>query len=405
MEVGREDREEMGSPLHKSCHSFMQHSLSASQIHRYSRQILMPQVGTPGQEKICKSSVLVVGAGGLGSPVCLYLVAAGIGHLGIVDQDVVELSNLHRQIAHTEKSVGTPKTTSAAETCRNLNSEARITCHDSGFTPENAVEIARGYDVVVDCTDNPSTRYLINDACVAARVPLVSGSSVGMEGQLTVYNHGAKSPCLRCVFPNPTPVEHCSRCSDSGVLGMVPGIIGSMQALEALKIVANLGSSCAGKLLMFDAMCTSWHTIKLKERDPKCAACGEMPVINANTIASYDYNNFSGPFSLDRGPQDLDLLPASSRVPAAHLAEAMRVNPEGILLVDVRPALQYKIAALPGSVNIPYDADWCDKVDEVIQLARNPCLNGYDGGRCASMDGRMDKRASLDEKPGAQDHD
>eukprot|EP00242_Pyramimonas_sp_CCMP2087_P007120 CAMPEP_0198199604 /NCGR_PEP_ID=MMETSP1445-20131203/2852_1 /TAXON_ID=36898 /ORGANISM="Pyramimonas sp., Strain CCMP2087" /LENGTH=327 /DNA_ID=CAMNT_0043869487 /DNA_START=140 /DNA_END=1120 /DNA_ORIENTATION=- len=315
---------EEDTPIRESCKTCVaHHDLSFSQINRYSRQILT-QVGIDGQAKICASSVLVIGAGGLGSPVCLYLSAAGVGRLGIVDQDEVELSNLHRQIIHREAAVGTPKVESAAVTCRALNSSARISIHNCGLRPDNAVELVRGHTVVVDCSDNPSTRYLINDACVVHGIPLVSGSAIGMEGQLTVYHHGPTTPCYRCTFPVPQHPEDCARCADSGVLGPVPGVIGSMQAMEALKIMAGVGEVCAGKLLMFDAMCTAFHTFNLKPRDPGCAVCGDTPSITAATVASYDYKSFSGSFGLDMGDgKNTDLLPPRSRISAAELAQAL----------------------------------------------------------------------------------
>ncbi|KAL3151284.1 Adenylyltransferase and sulfurtransferase MOCS3 [Trebouxia sp. C0009 RCD-2024] len=240
------------------------HSLTSDQIGRYSRQLLLPSFGVQAQERLLNSSALVIGAGGLGSSAALYLTAAGAGHIGIVDHDVVEINNLHRQIIHTESHVNMHKAESAAIACRQLNSSIKVEAHTDAITPQNALQLVSAYDVVLDCTDNAPSRYLISDACVLAGKPLVSGAAIGTDGQLTVYNHGQDGPCYRCLFPVAPKPESCSRCSDAGVLGVIPGIIGSLQALEAIKILAGVGQVASRKLLIFDGLGMRFHTVKLR---------------------------------------------------------------------------------------------------------------------------------------------
>ncbi|KAL4537867.1 hypothetical protein Ndes2437B_g08962 [Nannochloris sp. 'desiccata'] len=215
------------------------HGLNREQVGRYSRQIILPHFGISAQAKLCNGSVLVIGAGGLGSPAAIYLAAAGVGRIGIVDKDTVELSNIHRQVIHTEASVGTHKADSAATFIKSLNSSVKIEIFKNGFTPENAVDLVSNFDVILDASDNAPTRYLISDACCVAHKPLVSGAAIGTDGQLTVYCHGEDGPCYRCLFPTAPLPQSCSRCVDAGVLGVVPGIIGTMQALEAIKILSG----------------------------------------------------------------------------------------------------------------------------------------------------------------------
>uniref|UniRef100_M1C0J9 Molybdenum cofactor synthesis 3 n=1 Tax=Solanum tuberosum TaxID=4113 RepID=M1C0J9_SOLTU len=227
--------------------------LSPDMIYRYSRHLLLPSFGVQGQANLLKSSVLVIGAGGLGSPALLYLAACGVGRIGIVDHDVVELNNLQRQIIHTEAYIGKSKVESAAATCRSINSSTQIVEHREAFRTSNALEIVSKYDVVVDATDNAPSRYMINDCCVVLGKPLVSGAALGLEGQLTVYNYNG-GPCYRCLFPTPPPTNACQRCADSGVLGVVPGVIGCLQALEAIKVASLVGEPLSGRMLLLDAL-------------------------------------------------------------------------------------------------------------------------------------------------------
>jgi molybdopterin/thiamine biosynthesis adenylyltransferase/rhodanese-related sulfurtransferase len=258
-------------------------TLSPEQRNRYHRHILLPEVGEEGQQKLLESSVLLLGAGGLGSPAALYLAAAGVGTLGIVDMDVVDASNLQRQILHNMERIGDRKVDSAKKTLTALNPDVNVVTHDVRFGADNILEIIEGYDVVVDGTDNFPTRYLLNDASLLKRIPVVHGSIFRFEGQVTVFDP-YNGPCYRCLLPEPPPPELAPSCAEAGVLGVLPGIIGSIQALEAIKLLLDLGDPLRGRLLAYDALEQSFRTFKVR-RDPKCPACGE----NANiVIAEYD---------------------------------------------------------------------------------------------------------------------
>lgn len=252
-----------------------------NQIRRYSRQIILPQVGGKGQRKLLSSKVLVVGAGGLGSPAALYLAAAGVGTLGLVDFDAVDLSNLHRQILHHTDDVGRPKTESAAETLRALNPDVSLTLHRRRISSENALEILEPYDVIVEGSDNFPTKYLINDACVFLGKPLVFGAVYQFEGQAAVFRPG-EGPCYRCIFPEPPPPNIVPSCQEAGVLGAVPGIIGSIQAAETLKLLLSIGETLPGRFLVFDALHTSFMDLEMK-RNPDCPVCGDHPTITELT--------------------------------------------------------------------------------------------------------------------------
>jgi adenylyltransferase/sulfurtransferase len=247
------------------------------QIRRYSRQIILPQVGGKGQRKLLASKVLVVGAGGLGCPVALYLAAAGVGTLGLADSDTVDLSNLHRQVLHHTPDLGRPKTESAAETLRALNPDVALTLHQERITRENALEILEPYDVVVEGSDNFPTKYLVNDACVLLGKPLVLGAVYQFEGQAAVFVPDA-GPCYRCVFPEPPPPGAVPSCQEAGVLGVVPGVIGSIQATETLKLLLDVGETLAGRFLVFDALQMSFVDLEMA-RNPDCPVCGENPTV------------------------------------------------------------------------------------------------------------------------------
>ena len=258
-------------------------TLTPEQRNRYHRHILLPEVGEEGQQKLLESSVLLLGAGGLGSPAALYLAAAGVGTLGIVDMDVVDASNLQRQILHNMERIGDRKVDSAKKTLTALNPDVNVVTHDVRFGADNILEIMDGYDVVVDGTDNFPTRYLLNDASLLKRIPVVHGSIFRFEGQVTVFDP-YNGPCYRCLLPEPPPPELAPSCAEAGVLGVLPGIVGSIQALEAIKLLLDLGDPLRGRLLAYDALEQSFRTFKVR-RDPKCPACGE----NANiVIAEYD---------------------------------------------------------------------------------------------------------------------
>lgn len=327
------------------------HSLSAGMIHRYSRHLLLPSFGVKGQSNLLKSSILLVGAGGLGSPVALYLAACGIGCLGIIDHDIVEMNNLHRQVIHTEGNIGQSKVKSAAAACRAINSTLKIVEYIDALKTANALDIVSKYDIVVDATDNVSTRYLINDCCVILGKPLVAGAALGLEGQLTVYHHN-QGPCYRCLFPTPPPMDACQRCSDNGVLGVVPGIIGCLQALEVIKIASGVGDPLSGRMLIFDALPTRIHMVKLRGRSLKCTICGDSPEISYESFQNFDYEKFTQSPMSDKAPSKLCLISSSQRSTSREFKEHQESGKPYVLL-DVRDEHQYKIAALPNSVNIP----------------------------------------------------
>lgn len=255
---------------------------SEEQIQRYARHILLPQVGGIGQERLLNAKVLVVGAGGLGSPVLMYLAAAGVGTLGIIDDDVVDLSNLQRQIVHTTDRIGIPKVDSAAEALRAINPDINLILHQERITPQNALTLMGPYDLVTDGSDNFATRFLVNDAAYFAKKPLVSGAILRFDGQVSTFKNFAggdeEGPCYRCIFREPPPPGQIPSCSEAGVLGALCGTVGSLQATEILKELLGIGDSLSGSLLIYDALATSFRTIKVK-RDPGCPLCGENPEI------------------------------------------------------------------------------------------------------------------------------
>ncbi|KMZ66770.1 Adenylyltransferase and sulfurtransferase MOCS3-1 [Zostera marina] len=327
------------------------HGLSKELIYRYSRHLLLPDFGIQGQANLLNSSILVVGAGGLGSPVALYLAACGVGRLGIVDNDIVELNNLQRQIIHTEAFIGKHKVESAAAACRAINSTIDVIEHKGALLAVNALDIISKYDVVVDATDNIPTRYMINDGCVLLNKPLVSGAALGLEGQLTIYHYNG-GPCYRCLFPTPPPTSACQRCSDSGVLGVVPGIIGCLQALEAIKLASSVGVSLSGRMLLFDALSARIRTVKIRERSLNCDACGENPIFTKKLFRSFDYENFTETPIFDLSCENLMLLSKEARGSSNEYEELLN-NGKPHVLLDVRPAHHFQIASLPNSINIP----------------------------------------------------
>ena len=258
--------------------------MDAEQRNRYQRHILLPEIGEAGQQKLLESKVLLLGAGGLGSPAALYLAAAGVGTLGIVDMDEVDTSNLQRQILHNIDRVGDRKVDSAKKTLTQLNPDVDVVTYDVRLGADNVLDIIDGYDVVVDGTDNFPTRYLLNDASLVKRIPVVHGSIFRFEGQVTVFDP-YNGPCYRCLLPEPPPPELAPSCAEAGVLGVLPGIVGSIQALEAIKVILELGDPLVGRLLAYDALEESFRTFRVR-RDPKCPACGEEA--GEIVIAEYD---------------------------------------------------------------------------------------------------------------------
>ena len=335
------------------------HGLSKHTIERFSRQIILPSFGVSSQSKLHNGSVLVVGAGGLGSPALLYLAAAGVGRIGIVDRDSVELSNIHRQVIHREASVGVHKTASAKETLTALNSTTRVEEHTDGLTPANAVEIIERYDVVLDASDNAPTRYLISDACCVADKPLVSGAAIGTDGQLTVYHHGEDGPCYRCLYPTPPPPASCARCADAGVLGPVPGIIGTMQALEVIKILSGIGDVFSKKMLVMDALYCRYMVVRLRARTKGCPACGSSPEITKANLPEFNYDAFTGQIPSD-APSALRLVDDGERIGVGELAGLLESEggEKKTLLLDVRPAHHFSICSIPGACNMPMSASF-----------------------------------------------
>ncbi|HZQ05187.1 MAG TPA: molybdopterin-synthase adenylyltransferase MoeB [Anaerolineae bacterium] len=277
------------------------------QVYRYSRHIILPDVGGKGQKKLLQAKVLLVGAGGLGSPTAMYLAAAGVGTLGIVEFDNVDLSNLQRQLLHRTKDVGRPKLDSAQDTINALNPDVKVVKHPVVLDSTNVMDIIKDYDIIVNGTDNFPTRYLVNDACVFAGKPLVDGSIFMFEGQATVYDakHG---PCYRCLFPTPPPPGEVPSCQEAGVLGVLPGIIGSIEAIETIKLILGKGEPLIGRLLLFDALAMEFREMKV-EKDPNCPVCSEHPTITE----LIDYEQFCGvPFPENPAKQEeeLEAVPA-----------------------------------------------------------------------------------------------
>ena len=261
--------------------------LTLDQIRRYQRQIIMPEVGSTGQRKLLDASVLLVGAGGLGSPAALYLTAAGIGKIGIIDFDVVDASNLHRQILHGHSDIGRPKVDSAADRLREINPDVDLVTYNEPLISHNAFDVIRPYDVVVNGTDNFPVRYLVNDACYMLKKPLVDGMIFRFEGQATVFQPG--SGCYRCLFPSPPPPGAVPSCAEAGVLGVLPGIIGSIEAVEAIKLILGEGTSLVNRLLIFDSLPMEFRQVKIR-RDPSCPLCGDEPTVTE----LIDYEAFCG---------------------------------------------------------------------------------------------------------------
>ena len=318
--------------------------LSNDEIGRYSRHLIMPEVTLEGQRRLKAARVLCIGTGGLGSPIALYLAAAGVGRLGLVDFDVVDYSNLQRQILHGTEDVGRKKLNSAKDRIRDVNPNVQVDLHDCLFTSENARQIAEKYDIVIDGTDNFPTRYLSNDICVFLRKPNIYGSIFRFEGQCTVFAPHLGGPCYRCMFPEPPPPGMVPSCAEGGVLGVLPGIIGVMQAIEAVKLIVGIGEPLIGRLVHFDALKTKFREFRLR-RDPKCPVCSENPTITELV----DYEQFCGL------PQAAAAEAAREAVPTITVQELKRKMDadESFLLLDVREKFEADIVQLPGSKLIP----------------------------------------------------
>jgi molybdopterin/thiamine biosynthesis adenylyltransferase/rhodanese-related sulfurtransferase len=311
----------------------MAHDLSRDEMVRYSRHMALPEVGEDGQRRLKAARVLCVGAGGLGSPAALYLAAAGLGTLGIVDFDAVELSNLQRQILHGTDDVGRPKLESARSRLISINPEVRLELHDGAFEATNGLELVSDYDVIVDGSDNFPTRYLVNDACVLAGRPNAYGSIFRFEGQASVFA-SADGPCYRCLHPEPPPPGVVPSCAEGGVLGVLPGVIGTIQATEAIKIILGIGEPLIGRLLIYDALRMRFREIRLR-KDPECPACGLHPRIRELR----EIENYCAPAH----GRDMTVAELSSRIDAGFPP----------VIIDVREPSEIRICSIPGSISIP----------------------------------------------------
>ena len=315
--------------------------LTVDEVRRYSRHLIIPDVGKTGQRRLKNAKVLCVGAGGLGSPALMYLAAAGVGTLGIVDFDVVDESNLQRQVIHGQSDIGRPKAVSAMETINEINPLVKVILHEVRLDSDNAMEIFADYDLIVDGTDNFATRYLVNDACVLLGKPYVWGSIYRFDGQASVFwaEHG---PCYRCLYPEPPPPGMVPSCAEGGVLGVLCATIGSIQVNEAIKVITGIGDPMVGRLMVYDALDMSFRSVKVR-KDPECPVCGKNPTITE----LIDYEEFCGVVS-----EDAQHAAAGSTISAKELKD-MLDGGENIFLVDVREPNEYEIVSIPGATLIP----------------------------------------------------
>ena len=327
--------------------------LSREELARYSRHILLPQVGADGQRRLKSSRVLLVGAGGLGSPVALYLAAAGVGTLGLVEFDDVDLSNLQRQILHGSSAIGRSKLESARARIRDINPNVQVEPYDVRLTSANALEIARGYDLIVDGTDNFATRYLVNDTSVLLAIPNVYGAVHRFEGQASVFGT-PNGPCYRCLFREPPPPDAVPSCAEAGVLGVVPGLVGTIQATEAIKMLLGLGDTLAGRLLTIDTLAMEFRTIEIR-RDPECPACGTREIREL-----IDYDEFCGGVGAGASTRA-----SVQEIQPARLAERLATG-ENLEIIDVREPFEWELGHIPGARLVPLDriADEIPRLDK-----------------------------------------
>jgi adenylyltransferase/sulfurtransferase len=317
-------------------------ALSQQEVARYSRHLIMPEVGMAGQERLKAASVLLIGAGGLGSPLGLYLAAAGVGRIGLVDFDVVDFSNLQRQVLHGTDDVGRPKLHSARDRLRAINPEVRLDLYETHITSANAFELVRPYDIVIDGTDNFPTRYLVNDACVLLKKPNVYGSIFRFDGQASVF-HPPAGPCYRCLYPEPPPPGEVPSCAEGGVLGILPGLVGCIQATEAVKLILGKGEPLIGRLLLYDALAMRFQEFKVR-RNPRCPLCGDKPTITG----LIDYEQFCGM----RGQESPAPSAAASDITAPELHRLITVG-QAPFILDVRNPEEYQICRIPGTKLLP----------------------------------------------------
>lgn len=337
--------------------------LSNEEIRRYSRHLILPEFGMEGQRKLKQGSVLLIGAGGLGSPLALYLAAAGVGHLGLLDFDVVDESNLQRQIAHGTSTIGVRKTESAKQRINDLNPNVEVTTYETQITSENAFELMRPYDVIIDGTDNFPTRYLTNDASVMLGKPNVYGSIFRFEGQATVFSPKDGGPCYRCLYPEPPPPGLVPSCAEGGVLGVLPGVIGTIQATEAIKLLTGIGETLIGRLMLYDALNMQFRQLKLR-RNPDCPVCGNHPTVTE----LIDYEVFCGITPESQADQNEEITPAE--------VAALLDRSDKPFLLDVREANEWEIGHLPGATRIsvnelPERLNELDSAREMVVYCRS----------------------------------
>ena len=329
-------------------------ALSANEIARYARHIVLAEVGGAGQQKLKAARVLVIGAGGLGAPVIAYLAAAGVGTIGVVDDDIVSLSNLQRQIIHGQSDIGRPKADSARDSILEVNPLINVIVHGERLDNDNVLQVFEGYDLIVDGTDNFATRYLVNDAAYFLKIPYVWGSIYRFDGQASVFwphavhedGTSAQAPCYRCLYPEPPPPGMVPSCAEGGVLGVLCASIGSIQVNEAIKVLAGIGDPAVGKLVIYDALELTWRTLKVR-KDPNCALCGENPTVTG----LIDYESFCGAISDEAADAAV-----GSTISVSQLEGMLKEREEGtrdFVLVDVREPNEYEINQIPGSVLIP----------------------------------------------------
>jgi len=357
--------------------------LGPDELARYSRHIILPEVGLDGQRALREARILVVGAGGLGSPLAMYLAAAGVGTLGIVDGDRVDTTNLQRQVLHGEPDIGRSKLASSADAIAHLNSGVEVVRHDTWLSSDNALEIIADYDIVADGTDNFAARYLINDACVLLGKPNVYGSIFRFDGQATVFDP-PRGPCYRCLFPEPPPPGAVPSCAEAGVLGVLPGIVGLIQATEVVKLVLGIGDSLVGRLLLYGALEMSFREVRI-ERDPDCPICGDRPTIRR----LIDYEAFCGTtIAADLPPVRTGTGTATSGVTEIEPQDllAMLEAGEPLALVDVREPQEHTINRLPGAeliplAGLPEAADGLDPASTIVVY----CLTGVRSAAACRM--------------------
>jgi len=346
--------------------------LNNDEIARYSRHLIMPEVTLVGQRKLKAAKVLCIGAGGLGSPIALYLAAAGVGTLGLVDADVVDFSNLQRQILHGTKDVGRKKINSARDRIKETNPNVQVELHETFFTSSNAREIVEPYDIVIDGTDNFPTRYLSNDICVFLKKPNVYGSIFRFDGQVTVFAPHLGGPCYRCLYPEPPPPGMVPSCAEGGVLGVLPGVIGVMQAIEAIKLIVGIGEPLIGRLIHFDALKMKFREFKVR-KDPSCPVCSENPTITELV----DYEQFCG---IPQAQAAEDAEPPVPEITVEQLKAKLDAR-EPFVLLDVREPFEYDIARIPGAKLIPL-GDLSSRMSE-LDSADEIVIHCKMGGRSA----------------------